>query len=359
MIAIVIGTRPEIIKMSPLIRECQKRKLGLFILHTGQHYSYEMDQQFFSDLNIAQPKYNLGVGGQPYRKQVGMMIRQITGVLSGDRPEIVFVQGDTNSVLAAALAANKLRIPVGHHEAGLRSHDLTMLEETNRIITDHISDFLFTPTKDAMANLKDEGIDAEKVHYTGNTVVDACMQNLQIARKKTSPLARLGLQKKKYAVATAHRAENVDNEKRLRGILEGLSLVAANLEMPVIYPIHPRTVNNMKRLKIGAPKGVRLTEPLGYLDFLCLTESSAIILTDSGGLQEEACILEVPCVTLRENTERPETIDAGLNMLAGTNPGQILACARRMMGQKIQWTNPFGDGKAAERIIDAWQKSNS
>jgi len=356
-ICILIGTRPEIIKMAPLIRACEKKNLDYFILHTGQHYSYEMDRKIFLDLELREPKYNLNVGGQEYRKQVGLMIREIMKILKKEKPDIVFVQGDTNSVLAGALAANKLRIKVGHHEAGLRSHDLTMLEETNRIITDHIADFMFAPTKDALKNLKDEGINSDNVFLTGNTVVDAVKQNLELCDKKVDALKKLSLEKKKYIVVTAHRAENVDIEKRLRGIFDGLALVHQYLKLQVVYPIHPRTVINMKKFGISAPVGVNLIEPLGYLEFLQLEANALLIITDSGGLQEEACILKVPCVTVRDNTERPETVDAGINILAGTDPKKILESVKEMLQDHKKWVNPFGDGKAGERIIDLWQKN--
>src|SRR3989338_4490775 len=247
-LAIILGTRPEIIKMSPIIRICEEKNIDYFILHTGQHYSYEMDKKFFEDLEISQPAYNLNVGGQPYRKQIGNMTREIMAVLEKEKPDVVLVQGDTISVLAGALAANKLKIKIGHHEAGLRSHDLTMLEETNRIITDHISDYLFAPTDDALNNLYDEGITSDKVFLTGNTIVDAVSQNLALAEKKVDILEKLNLKKKNYILVTVHRSENVDNAIRLKGILKGLYLVARDLKLPIIYPIHPRTLKNIKNL---------------------------------------------------------------------------------------------------------------
>lgn len=351
-IAIILGTRPEIIKMAPIIKELDNRSIDYFILHTGQHYDYEMDRKFFEDLELNEAKHNLRVGGQEYRKQVGMMIREIMEILKKEEPDVVVVQGDTNTVLAGAQAANKLRIKIGHHEAGLRSHDLTMLEETNRIITDHISDYLFAPTKDALKNLKEEGLNDEKVFLTGNTVVDAVHQHLELSYKKVNILKKLNLEKKNYIVVTAHRAENVDIEKRLRGILEGLGLVAEYIKLPIIYPAHPRTVNNIKKFGIKVPKGVRIIDPLGYLEFLQLEANAKLIITDSGGLQEEACILKVPCVTVRDNTERPETIKAGINILAGTEPKKILQCAKEMVENKRNWINPFGDGQAGKRIVD-------
>jgi UDP-N-acetylglucosamine 2-epimerase (non-hydrolysing) len=350
-VCIIIGTRPEIIKMSPLIRECQRRKLDSFILHTGQHYSYEMDKKFFIDLELPEPRYNLDAGGQEYRKQLGMMIRDISQVLSNEKPDIMFVQGDTNSVLAAALAANKLGIKIGHHEAGLRSHDLTMLEETNRIITDHISDYLFAPTEDAQKNINDEGIKA-KTCLTGNTIVDAVKEHAQIAERKSSILSTLSLKKGGYVLVTAHRAENVDNKERLSGIISGLQLVMKNLNMPVIFPMHPRTRKNIASFSISAD-GLRVIPPLGYLDFLQLEMNAKLIITDSGGLQEEACILKIPCVTVRDNTERPETVKAGINILAGTDPKKIAEAAQKISKYDGIWINPFGDGKAAESIISS------
>jgi len=350
-ICIIIGTRPEIIKMAPLIRACQEKNLDYFILHTGQHYSHEMDRQMFIDLELPEPKYNLKVGGREYSKQMGMMIREIMAVLSAEKPDIVFVQGDTNTVLAAALAANKLGIKLGHHEAGLRSHDLSMLEETNRIITDHISDFRFAPTQDALKNLEDEGL-TENNFLTGNTVVDAVVQNLSIAKKSTK-MKELGLKRKGYILATAHRAENVDNKERLKGIIEGLIMTAEKLRLPVVYPIHPRTRKNLNIFGI-TPGNLMLLEPLGYLDFLQLEANACLIMTDSGGLQEEACILKVPCVTMRDSTERPETVAAGINVLAGTEPAKILKSAEKMISYKGPWVNPFGDGRAGMRIIEAW-----
>ncbi len=361
MICIIIGTRPEIIKMAPLIRACKKKNLQYFILHTGQHYSYELDKKLFEDLELEEPKYNLNVGSREYRKQLGMMIREIMQVLIKEKPEIVFVQGDTNSVLAASLAANKLKIAVGHHEAGLRSHDITMLEETNRIITDHISDILFAPTKQALANLKDEGIDMKKAFLTGNTIVDAAMQNITIAKKKTKIISKLGLKEKNYILATSHRAENVDNKTRLKGIMHGLELAAEELNAKVIFPIHPRTKAKLKEFKIKfSTEKIRLIKPLGYLDFLMLISNAKLIITDSGGIQEEACILRVPCITIRDSTERPETLKKGVNMLAGTNSKDIAEYSKKIISdtKKLrEWPEPFGDGKAGERIISLWIKN--
>ena len=338
--------------MAPIIKELHNREADYFILHTGQHYSYEMDRKFFEDLELREPHHNLNVGGNEYRKQVGQMIREIIKILGETRPDVILVQGDTNTVLAGAQAASKLGIKIGHHEAGLRSHNLTMLEETNRIITDHISDYLFAPTEDARNNLIEEGISEDKIFLTGNTVVDALLQNIELANKKVNILEKLNLSKKNYIVVTAHRAENVDIEDRLKGILDGLRLVAKSLGLPIIYPMHPRTVNNIKKFGLAIPEGVETIEPLGYLEFLQLEANAKLIITDSGGMQEEACILKIPCVTVRDETERPETVKAGINIIAGANSQRILEAVQYMLEDGKNWINPFGDGNAGKRIVD-------
>lgn len=352
-IAIILGTRPEIIKMSPIIRELERKSIDYFILHTGQHYDTEMDRKFFEDLELKKPNYNLKVGRKGgYRRQIGMMIGGIGRVLKKEKPDYAIVQGDTNTVLAGALAANKLGIKICHHEAGLRSHDLSMLEETNRIITDHISDFLFAPTKDAMKNLTDEGLGGKnKAFLSGNTIVDALFSNLRLAGKKNDIIKTLKLKKKSYILVTAHRAENVDNAIRLKGILDGLKLAGRHYGMLVIFPLHPRTANCVKKFGFKIPSEVRAVKPLGYLDFLKLEANARLIITDSGGLQEEACILNIPCVTVRDNTERPETIKSGMNVLAGANAEKILKCSIRASKKKIKWFNPYGDGRAGRRIV--------
>ena len=358
-IAIILGTRPEIIKMSPVIRACQKKGLDFFILHTGQHYSYALDKQIFEDLELPVPKYNLNIGGQPYRKQVGFMTGEIAKILRMENPSVVIVQGDTISVLAGALAAKKLGIAVAHHEAGLRSNDLTMVEETNRVVTDHISDFLFVPSADAMKHLHQEGADVEKIHFTGNTIVDAVLQNIDTAEKKAGTFAALRLSPLGYFLASAHRAENVDVPERLQGIINGLDMVGREFGLPVIFTLHPRTKAKLDEYAIVVPPIIKCIDPVGFLDLLYLEKNARLILTDSGGIQEEAFILRVPCVTLRDNTERPETVEYGANILAGTNPEAIVESARKMMEKPVRLDhreNPFGDGRAGERIVDILER---
>ena len=352
-IAIIMGTRPEIIKMSPVIRGCEELGLDYFILHTGQHYTYGMDKIFFEELELPWARYNLDVGSNSHGKQTGEMLIGIEKVLQEELPSLALVEGDTNTVLAGALAAAKLHIKLGHLEAGLRSYDRNMPEEINRIVADHVSDYLFAPTEKAKWNLLREGIEEDKIFVTGNTIVDAVYQNLEIARRKVGilNLNKRNLSPAEYFLVTAHRQENVDVKDRLKCILEGLGLVYHEFNLPVIYPIHPRTEKRIKEFGLEVPRGVELIEPVGFLEFLQLEASAKLILTDSGGVQEEACILKVPCVTLRGNTERQETLAVGSNMLAGIEPEKILDCSIEMIGKR-KWENPFGDGKAGNRIVE-------
>lgn len=350
-IIVSVGTRPEIIKMSPVIRELEKRGGDFFVFHTGQHYSHNMDGVFFEQLKLPQPKHNVGAGSGSHAEQTARILVGAEKIFQQESPEIVLVQGDTNSVLAAALAAVKLHIKVGHIEAGLRSYDRTMPEEINRILTDHCSDYLFAPTEKARTILLGEGIPEEKVSVTGNTIVDAVYQNLELAKEQSHILEALKVDPGKYLLVTLHRQENVDDRERFASILEGLGRLAGEFSLPIIYPIHPHSRKRMTELYLEAPS-LTLTEPLDFLDFLQLENNSRLILTDSGGVQEEACILGVPCVTLRDNTERPETIEVGANVLAGTAADKILESARLMVAKEKKWRNPFGDGKAAQRIVD-------
>lgn len=349
-IAIILGTRPEIIKMSPVVRELEKRHIDFFILHTGQHYSYNLDKIFFEQLKLPRAKYNLEVGSGSHAEETGKMLIGIEKVLLEEKPDAVLVEGDTNSVLAGALGAAKLGIKVGHVEAGLRSYDRSMPEEINRVLADHLSDYLFPPTPKSKEILLGEGISEKKIFVTGNTIVDAVYQNLEIAREKENVLQTLKLKSKEYFLVTLHRQENVDNKERFSSILEGLNRVAAEFGMPLIYPVHPRSRKMLTNFGIQ-PQHLTLIEPVDFISFLQLESSAKLILTDSGGVQEEACILNVPCVTLRDNTERPETVEVGANILAGALPTKILECARMMLKKDRKWTNPFGDGKAAERIV--------
>jgi UDP-N-acetylglucosamine 2-epimerase (non-hydrolysing) len=349
-ICIVVGTRPEIIKMSSIIRLCEKENIDYYIVHTGQHYSLSLDKIFFDELNLPKPKYNLEVGSATHSKQTASILNRIDDVLLADKPDIILVQGDTNSVLAAALAGSKAKIKVGHVEAGLRSFDWNMPEEINRVVADHISNFLYAPTENSMLNLIREGIAEEKIIVTGNTVTDALFENLIIAREREKDKQK---NFDNYILATFHRPENVDNKQKLENIINALKIVSDLNHLSVIVPLHPRTRKMISEFDIDiTSNSLKFIEPVGYLDFLLLESEAALILTDSGGAQEEACILKVPCVTLRENTERPETIDIGANTLAGTDLEVIIKSSQEMIRKSRTWDSPYGDGSAAEKIIN-------
>lgn len=350
MLAIILGTRPEIIKMSPIIRECEKQHIDYFILHTGQHYSYNMDKVFFEQLNLPEAKYNLEAGSGMHGEQTAKMLAGIEKVLLKEKVDTILVEGDTNTVLAGALSACKLHIKVGHVEAGLRSYDMQMPEEINRVLTDHCSDYLFAPTEKSRQILLKEGIAKEKIFVTGNTVVDAVYQNLKLTRSDV--LMELKIRQKEYILVTVHRQENVDSIKRFKNIIDGIKLVTKEFDLRAIYPIHPRSMKMMKKYGLNVKSRIEFIEPVDYLNFLQLENNARLVLTDSGGVQEETNILKVPCITLRDSTERPETLEVGSNILAGIEPEKILECAKKMYAGENNWNNPFGDGKAGERIIE-------
>ncbi|UCH43296.1 MAG: UDP-N-acetylglucosamine 2-epimerase (non-hydrolyzing) [Dehalococcoidales bacterium] len=350
-LVVVCGTRPEIIKMAPVIRELEKRNSDYFILHTGQHYSYNLDKVFFEQLEIPQARYNLEVGSGSHAEQTARILTGVEQVLLQEKPDVLLVEGDTNSVLGGALAAVKLHIRVGHVEAGLRSYDRTMPEEINRILTDHCSDYLFAPTDKAKSVLLAEGIPGESVFVTGNTIVDAVLQNLSRTEQKSNILDALNLRPKDYFLVTLHRQENVDSRHRFASILQGLDRLADEYKLPIVYPIHPRSQKRIMEYQLN-PQNLSLIDPVDYLGFLQLENNAKLILTDSGGVQEESCILRVPCVTLRDNTERPETVVVGGNSIAGIKPEDIHRCSKIMLDRANNWQNPFGDGKAGERIVD-------
>lgn len=354
-IGIIVGTRPEIIKMAPVIRECQKRAIPYFIIHSNQHYSEEMDSIFFKELKLPAPHYNLGVGSGLHSNQTGNILIEMEPILIQEKPDVVLVQGDTNTVLSGALAASKLGIKVGHIEAGLRSYDRTMPEETNRIMTDHISDFLFAVGPNQHAILAKEGIDADKIYIVGNTVSDSLFQHLDISASTSTILTDLGVESGKFFLVTAHRASNVDVMANLLELLALFDKLHAKYSQTIVWPIHPRTQSKLKEFSIELPSYLKLIPPIGYLDFIQLQKHAQLILTDSGGIQEEACLLGVPCITLRENTERPESIEVGANVLVGRDADKALAAADKWLSTTsgdFNWKNPFGDGHVAELILD-------
>ena len=362
-IALIAGVRPEIIKESPLIREFEKRWTDYFVIYTGQHYNYEMEKIFFEQLKLPLPKYNLNIRSTaPFRQgeHTGRMLIEIENILLDEMPDLVLTLGDTNSTLAGALTARKLstteaftniRIMLGHIEAGLRSYDKSMPEEINRILADHLSDYLFAPTHRAAGNMIGEGIHHGKITVTGNTIVDALREATKTA-SENGILQKLNIEPNNYFLATFHRQENADVKGKFANVLEAFGRLYRETGKHVLYPAHPRSRKLLEKFNLQLPEGVRLLEPLGFMEFLKLEQNASLVLTDSGGVQEESCILGVPCVTLRENTERPETIDVGANMLAGTDPNKIVECVRAMSEKKRGWENPFGDGNSAKRIAD-------
>jgi UDP-N-acetylglucosamine 2-epimerase (non-hydrolysing) len=353
-VALVFGTRPEIIKLSPVIRELEARRIHFELIHSNQHYSYKLDRVFFEELGLPRPSINLHVGSGEHGRQTGLALDRIEVVLKKIKPQVVIVQGDTNTALAGSLAAAKLHIPLAHIEAGLRSKDRRMPEEVNRVLSDHCSDILFAPTKAALLNLANEGIEEKKIFVTGNTVVDAIYQNLLLACKSLI-LSNLGLEAKSYVLSTLHRSESVDQSSVLSSIIRGLEQIRDSTGLRVVLPIHPRTKKNLRSFGIKA-KNISIIEPLGYLDFLWLEKNAKLVMTDSGGVQEEACTLHVKCVTLRENTERPESIKVGANIVSGYHSDKIVKCALKMIKKRSKWKNPFGDGRSAKRIVSTIYK---
>lgn len=364
-ICVILGTRPEIIKMAPVIDEINKRSHELLLIHTGQHYDKEMSDNFFLDLELPKPNYNIHVGSGSHGKQTALMMDGIEDVLISEKPDIVLVQGDTNAVLAGALVAQKLHIPVGHVEAGLRSFDVSMPEEINRMGADCCSHLYFVPTEESAINLALEGYLPKDIFITGNSVVDTCFRNLKIAENSSTIIDDLNLDNLNNIITfTMHRAENVDDKQRLQSIIGALMELK---DFNIIFPIHPRTKKTLENFglykKFESLPHIHITKPIGYLDFLVLISKSIIILTDSGGLQEEAITLNVPALTLRYNTERPETVTAGGNILVGSDKDYILETANKILNNEEFYNNmknaknPYGDGNSAVQILDIIEQS--
>jgi UDP-GlcNAc3NAcA epimerase len=342
----IVGARPQFIKCAPVSREIRKEHAEILV-HTGQHYDPEMSDIFFKELEIPEPDYHLGVGSGNHGRQTGQILIKVEEVLLKETPDIVLVYGDTNSTLAGALAAVKLHIPVAHVEAGLRSFDRTMPEEINRIASDHISDILFCPTQTAVDNLAGEGI-TQGVYLTGDVMADALHYNIGIAGRKSRILEKLSLKKKEFCVLTVHRPANTDNKTNMTQILEAIGRIPRT----VVFPLHPRTKTYLAEYDLWdrMPENIIVTEPLGYLDMLHLIHYAEKILTDSGGVQKEAYILGVPCITLRDTTEWIETLEDGWNVLVGASVREITAAINRSRLTLPAQKHSFGDGHAAEMI---------
>jgi UDP-N-acetylglucosamine 2-epimerase (non-hydrolysing) len=352
-IACVVGARPNFIKIGPILSELRGRagRFTATLIHTGQHYSPEMSDNLFQDLGLPQPDVNLGVsGGSATAQTAGIMCRLEECFRRDQPPGIVLVVGDVNSTMAAALVAVKMRIPVAHVEAGLRSFDRSMPEEINRLVTDSVSDYLFASERAGVRNLLAEGVPREKIFFAGNVMIDTLLRSRHAAAGSTV-LERLQLRPRGYIVATLHRPSNVDDPERLTAMIAVLREAARR--MPVVFPLHPRTRARMDAAGIDSG-GLLPVSPLGYLDFLRLTDQARVVLTDSGGIQEETTILQVPCLTLRENTERPVTVEEGTNRLVGVAPADILRALEETLSRDapLAKTPELWDGRAAARIVD-------
>jgi UDP-N-acetylglucosamine 2-epimerase (non-hydrolysing) len=352
----VVGARPNFMKVAPVIRVLgSKSGLSQILVHTGQHYDINMSDIFFSQLGIPAPDINLDVGSGSHAVQTAQIMTRMETVLLEEKPDLVLVPGDVNSTVATALVCAKLLIPVGHVEAGLRSYDRTMPEEINRLLTDQIADLLFTPSVDGDENLIHEGIPPEKIYLVGNVMIDTLVRLLPVAEALWSKLSsKLNITEKQYGLVTLHRPSNVDDPIVLSNILRALGEISTDL--PIIFPIHPRTRARIRQtgLEIKTDGRLQLTEPIGYLDFLCLQQRAKLVITDSGGIQEETTFLGVPCLTVRENTERPVTVSTGTNILVGRDMGLLRSEVERILagGSKKGTILPLWDGKASERIAD-------
>jgi len=359
-IAVVFGTRPEIIKLAPLFRELRRSRTRHRTIHTGQHYSWNMDRVFFEQLGLPEPDSRLEVGSGTQGAQTSRLLSRIEEDLLATRPALVLVQGDTNSTLAGALAASKLGIPVAHVEAGMRTFDRRMPEEVNRVVADHLSTILFAPTALAVRNLRAEGLPSERIFLTGNTSIDALRENLahlhEGDRAAHAALLRFGT--KGYIIMTLHRQENVDRRETLREIIQGVSRAARRLDLPVLWPVHPRTSKMLKRFRLHMPRGIIRLPPAGYFEFLELERRARLVITDSGGVQEEACVLRVPCVTVWESeTCWIETVRVGANLRVRPSADGIERAAMRMACRRPTWRNPYGEGGASARIVRILRRS--
>ncbi|KPB03553.1 non-hydrolyzing UDP-N-acetylglucosamine 2-epimerase [Bacillus sp. CHD6a] len=353
-IAIIVGTRPELIKMAVLIKELKKRNSTHLFIHSGQHYDYFMDGMVLDLFALPKPDYHLSVGSGTHGETTAKIMVKMEEIIIKEKIDIVVVHGDTNTTLAASLAACKTDAKIAHVEAGLRSYDRTMPEETNRVLVDHLSDYLFCPTEGAVHNLKKEGIN-KGIHLVGQSIVDAVTYISEGV--PPSILGKYSLQSKGYLFVTCHRQENTDNRKRLTGIMEAIKHLAAHTSEKVVWALHPRTKkilinNNMLDPLIHHPNILVLDPPPNFHETIHLQQHAKIVLTDSGGLQEESCILGTPCITLRENTERPETVECGSNTLAGFDTFKIIHSVERVSTTSPNWNHPYGTAGISANIID-------
>jgi UDP-N-acetylglucosamine 2-epimerase (non-hydrolysing) len=356
-IMLVCGARPNFMKIAPVLKAMRLHgNLTPYLVHTGQHYDEKMSGSFFKELGIPHPDVDLGVGSGSHSEQTGRIMVEFERVCEREKPDLVVVVGDINSTMACAIVAKKLWIPVAHIESGLRSGDMRMPEEINRLVTDSITDLFFTTDPNANANLLREGVPAGRIHFSGNVMIDTLMENLERA-KDSAILETLGVKPGDYAFLTLHRPSNVDEAPVLAGLLDVIGYIQERITL--VFPVHPRTLGRIEafglRSRLDAMANVIVTEPLGYLDMLQINRNARFALTDSGGLQEETTVLGIPCITLRKNTERPVTVEVGTSELAGNDPAKIRDAVDRILaGKWKKGGQPQGwDGKASERIVEA------
>ena len=366
----VVGARPNFMKIAPVVAEFRRvPEIQHCLVHSGQHYDQQLSGKFFEELGIPQADVNLQVGSGTHAAQTAEVMKRLEPVLLDFKPDLVIVVGDVNSTMATAITTAKMNIRLAHVEAGLRSFDSTMPEEINRRVTDTLSDLLFVSEESGMRNLRAEGVSADRMFLVGNVMIDTLLRHREMARR-SKVLDELGLRSgdsvAPYAVLTLHRPSNVDQAETLEKLLSALHEIATAL--PVLFPVHPRTITRIREMGLShyfvedpkAKTGLKALDPLGYLDFLCLMDHAKLVLTDSGGIQEETTVLNVPCLTLRENTERPATVDQGTNQIVGTDPKRILEAARQALhsGPSAGRRPPLWDGKAAQRIVEIIVEQN-
>ena len=356
----VVGARPNFIKIAPIHKAFQKYSDDIqhLICHTGQHFDNKMSKVFFDELQMPKPDYYLGIGGGSHAQQTARIMVEFEKILLDEKPDLIIVPGDVNSTIAASLVAAKLHIPIAHVESGLRSFDRKMPEEINRVLTDHISDYLFVTEKSGLENLQIEGIDSSKVYFTGNVMIDSLVNFLPHINK-SEILKELGLTKGTYVLATFHRPSNVDEQVSLSKLIDAVNRISTSRK--VVFPIHPRTMNNLKKYRLSDKlnDNIIVLEPIGYIDFLSLTKNAELVVTDSGGIQEETTFLGVQCITVRDNTERPSTSEIGTNHMIGTDFDKVVEASKEILSGKIKKGKvpELWDGKASDRITEIIYKS--
>jgi len=351
---IVLGIRPDIINYQPLVNEFKRKNIDFVVVHTGQHYSYFFDGLFFKQLNFPKPDYHLKIGSGTQSHQLGQLVQKFEKVLLKEKPDLVFSFSDANPALSG-IVASKMGIKVAHLEAGMRSYDWRMQEEKNRRLLDSISDYLFTPTSSTKQNLIDEGISRHRIFQVGKPIFEV-LENFKVQIDKNEILDKLKISKGEYFLVTAHRPENVGVKRPLKNILDALGKIYKKYEKVIIFPMHPRTRASIKKFGLKIPNGIKISDPIGFLEFSKLEKNAFCCVTDSGTVQEDACIFKVPCVTMRISTERSETIEVGSSIAAGVNSDHIIDAVDKMVNKKPNWKNPYGKPDFSKKMVEVLNK---